>query len=61
MIDLTVNGWCETIYRLQAEVEEAPPPDDVSRGDYRALAAALQDLYVIVAEKVNRDLAERSA
>jgi hypothetical protein len=51
MIDFTVNGWCEQIYALQTEVEEASPVDDVSRGDYHALAAAIKDLYVIVAEK----------
>ena len=59
MIDLTVNNWCEQIYRMTAEVEEASEVDDVSRLDYHALAAAIKDLYVVVAEKVNRDIAAR--
>jgi hypothetical protein len=61
VIDLTVNNWCETIYRLQIEVEEASPPDDVSRGDYHALADAIKDLYALVAKKVNREAAGRAS
>lgn len=61
IVDLTVNGWCEQIYALQTEVGKAPPPDDVSRGDYHALADALKDLYALVAEKINREAAERAS
>jgi hypothetical protein len=60
LVDLTVNGWCEAIYAMQAEVEEARAPDDVSRGDYHALAAAIKDLYAVVAEKINREAAARA-
>jgi hypothetical protein len=62
IIDLTVNNWCENIYTLQRHVEEYNAPvDDVSRGDYHALADAIKDLYVIVATRINDDIAARQA
>lgn len=51
MVDLDVNAWCETVYRLQQEVQDAPAVDEVSRLDYGALALAVSALYKIVQRK----------
>lgn len=52
MIDLTVSGYADQIYDLLDRVAAEPKADDISRGEWKAVLLATQELFLVVKEKL---------